>query len=83
MAVAPFVHPRGLEIKLRASGVSMTFERDGATTKVLDDVSMEAREGEFVCLLGPSGCGKSTLLNILAGFLKPTAGEVLIDGELV
>ena len=61
----------------------MTFHRDGAITEVLDNVSMEAREGEFVCLLGPSGCGKSTLLNILAGFLKPTAGEVLIDGELV
>ncbi len=61
----------------------MSFHRDGATTKVLDDVGLEAHEGEFVCLLGPSGCGKSTLLNILAGFLKPTAGEVLIDGERV
>jgi NitT/TauT family transport system ATP-binding protein len=83
VAIAPFAHPKGQEIKLRAAGVSMSFHRDGATTKVLDDVSMEAREGEFVCLLGPSGCGKSTLLNILAGFLKPTAGQVLIDGELV
>ena len=83
MAIAPFAHPRGLEIKLRATGVSMTFHRDGAMTKVLDDVGIEAREGEFVCLLGPSGCGKSTLLNILAGFLKPTAGQVLIDGQLV
>ena len=83
MAIAPFAHPKGLEIKLRATGVSMTFHRDGAITEVLDKVSMEAHEGEFVCLLGPSGCGKSTLLNILAGFLKPTAGEVLIDGEPV
>jgi NitT/TauT family transport system ATP-binding protein len=83
VAIAPFAHPRGPEIKLRATGVSMTFHRDGAMTKVLDDVGIEAREGEFVCLLGPSGCGKSTLLNILAGFLKPTAGQVLIDGQLV
>jgi len=83
VAIAPSAHPRRLQTKLRANGVSMTFNRDGATTEVLDKVSMEAREGEFVCLLGPSGCGKSTLLNILAGFLKPTSGEVLIDGELV
>jgi len=61
----------------------MTFHRDGTTTNVLDDVSLEAHQGEFVCLLGPSGCGKSTLLNILAGFLEPTAGEVLIDGQRV
>src|SRR5262245_30033017 len=68
---------------LRARGVSMTFNRDGKITPVLDNVSMEAARGEFVCLLGPSGCGKSTMLNILAGFLEPTSGEVLIDGEAV
>ena len=83
MAAAPTAHPRGLQTKLRASSVSMTFHRDGTTTKVLDNVSLEAHQGEFVCLLGPSGCGKSTMLNILAGFLEPTSGEVLIDGEPV
>jgi len=58
----------------------MAFHRDGNVTPVLDNVSMEAAKGEFVCLLGPSGCGKSTLLNIIAGFLSPSAGEVRIDG---
>lgn len=69
--------------KLRAENVSMDFRRDGRSTSVLDRVSLEVADGEFVCLLGPSGCGKTTLLNILAGFLKPGSGEVVVDGERV
>src|SRR5215471_6518118 len=69
--------------KLQAHGIRMIFRRDGNTISVLDDVGLEVGEGEFVCLLGPSGCGKSTMLNVIAGFLTPTAGQVLIDGEAV
>lgn len=69
--------------KLRADGISMTFSRDGKSTDVLENVSLEVADGEFVCLLGPSGCGKSTLLNTMAGFLSPTKGQVRIDGEIV
>lgn len=69
--------------KLRAEGVSMVFQRDGKTTHVLNNVSLDVGEGEFVCLLGPSGCGKTTFLNIIAGFLDPTQGEVRIGGEIV
>jgi len=72
-----------LETKLRIDGVSMVFSRDERTVRVLDNVSMEARQGEFVCILGPSGCGKSTLLNIVGGFVRPTSGDVQIDGEPV
>ncbi len=69
--------------KLQARGVNMVFNRDGKTTNVLDNVDLDVREGEFVCLLGPSGCGKSTLLNIVAGFLTQSSGVVTIDNEPV
>jgi NitT/TauT family transport system ATP-binding protein len=47
----------------------------------IQDVNIEIREGEFVCLLGPSGCGKSTLLRIIAGLNRATAGSVLYRGK--
>ncbi len=72
-----------LKAKLRADGINVVFERDGTKVNVLDDVSLEVGEGEFVCLLGPSGCGKSTLLNVIAGFISPTSGRVTIDGAPV
>ena len=48
---------------------------------VLDNINLEFKDGEMVCILGPSGCGKSTLLRMIAGFDKPTSGEVLINGS--
>jgi putative spermidine/putrescine transport system ATP-binding protein len=50
------------------------------STRVLDDLNLCIEQGECVCLLGPSGCGKSTTLNIIAGFIKPDGGEVLLRG---
>ena len=47
---------------------------------VVDGVSLEVGDGEFVAIVGPSGCGKSTLLNVIAGFERPDQGEVRIDG---
>jgi ABC-type nitrate/sulfonate/bicarbonate transport system ATPase subunit len=61
----------------------MVFERDGKSTHVLNDISLDVGDGEFVCLLGPSGCGKTTLLNAMAGFLSPTSGEIKVSGEVV
>ncbi|WP_186428612.1 ABC transporter ATP-binding protein [Clostridium sp. BSD9I1] len=51
--------------------------------KSLDNVNLTIEKGEFICLLGPSGCGKSTLLNLIAGFDKPSAGEIFINGNEV
>lgn len=48
--------------------------------QVLKDVSFQVEPHEFVCILGHSGCGKSTLLNLIAGFMQPDQGEILVDG---
>lgn len=75
----------GADAAVRVRDVWMTFpgksrEKD---VHVLEGVHAEVRAGEFVCIVGPSGCGKSTLLNIVAGFIPPTSGEVLVEGERV
>lgn len=69
--------------KVSIRDLSMRFPTDRSTIEVLSSVSLEVKDGELVCILGPSGCGKSTLLNVVGGFLKPTTGEVLIDGQAV
>jgi len=68
---------------LELRGVSRRFATRRHDTLALDGVSLSVREGEFVCVVGPSGCGKSTLLNIVAGFERPSAGQMLVDGEPV
>ncbi|MCP2730776.1 nitrate ABC transporter ATP-binding protein [Limnofasciculus baicalensis] len=55
---------------------------DGPYT-VLDGVNLTVQESEFICLIGHSGCGKSTLLNMVAGFSRPTYGEVQLQGKRI
>ncbi len=67
---------------LEARGVRQAFPKPaGGELVVLDDVSLALREGEIVGLLGRSGCGKSTLLRIIAGLIRPSAGEVRYEGK--
>jgi len=56
---------------------------NGKMMTVLDNITMEIRKGEIICLIGPSGCGKSTYLRILAGLIPPTSGQVLARGKKV
>lgn len=69
--------------KIRAIGISKVFYDEGAGKKVeaIEDITLSIDEGHFVVIIGPSGCGKSTFLNIVAGFEKPTKGEVFLNGE--
>jgi len=69
--------------KLRAERLGVVYERDGKSVAALEEINLEIKDGEFVCVVGPSGCGKSTLLNVMGGFLSPTSGSVHIDGEQV
>jgi len=49
--------------------------------KVVKNVSLSVKAGEFICLVGKSGCGKTTLLSLLSGLERPTAGQVMLDGK--
>lgn len=70
-------------MQIEVKDLSVKFEQNQTKLAALEDVSLSIDKGEFICLLGPSGCGKSTLLNVMAGFLKPTDGKVMIDDKEV
>ena len=67
---------------LELRGIQKWFDRGtGQPLRVLEDINLELRSNEVVCLIGPSGCGKSTILRICAGLIRPSKGETLYHGE--
>lgn len=68
---------------LECQNVSKVFvnRKDGHGVVALNNINLSIAEKEFVCIIGPSGCGKSTLLHMIAGFERPTRGNILINNE--
>ncbi|MBK5961519.1 spermidine/putrescine ABC transporter ATP-binding protein [Rhodoplanes elegans] len=66
--------------KIEFRNVGLRYFTPKGETQALHDISFTVAQGEFVSIVGQSGCGKSTLLSLLAGLIRPTEGEVLIDG---
>ncbi len=69
--------------RIELLGVSKTFATPQGTVPALAETSLQIATNEIVCIVGPSGCGKSTLLNLVAGFIAPSAGAVLVDDAAV
>ena len=65
-------------IKLELKNIKKSFDN----TKILDEITIEVKEGELVSILGPSGSGKSTIFNIITGITKEDSGEVNVDGDI-
>src|SRR2546425_12294858 len=69
-----------MSLILQTENLTMTYHVGKVDVHALTGVNLVVKPGEFVAIMGPSGCGKSTLLHILGGLLRPTAGEVYVDG---
>lgn len=66
---------------LSVKNLIKSFQVKKQSLLVVDDISMDIKEKEFICILGPSGCGKSTFLKILGGIMLATSGSIVLEGE--
>src|SRR5215211_8532883 len=73
--------PIAVEFKDVSRVFSVQQEKLAGTIKAVDDVSLQIRDGEFFSMLGPSGSGKTTSLRMIAGFDRPTSGQILLGGR--
>jgi nitrate/nitrite transport system ATP-binding protein len=71
------------EAFLKIDRVSKVYPSASGPVTILDDISLDVQEGEFICVIGHSGCGKSTLLNMVSGFNTPTSGQVVLSNQVV
>ena len=72
-----------MQKKLIVRNIEVVYKRDGIKLKVVENLNFNVTENEFLCILGPSGCGKTTILNTIAGFIKPTEGQILLNGRCI
>lgn len=68
---------------LSMSGVELIYHSPKSETHALKDLNITVDKGEFISIVGPSGCGKTTILSLIAGILKPTSGEILINNQKI
>src|ERR1700724_26128 len=69
------------ETQIRLENVSKTYRRGSIEIQVLNKISLEIGNGDFLALMGPSGSGKTTLLNLIAGIDRPTSGRIMVEGK--
>jgi len=69
--------------KLEIRNLTKTFSTEDGEMMALEDISIEVKPAEFLCIIGPSGCGKTTLLRMVAGLDHPSSGEIILDGKEV
>ena len=67
---------------LELKNVTKIFCADEEEVNVLDNINLKVEEGEIIAITGPSGCGKSTILNLISKLIKPTYGEIDVNGEI-
>jgi NitT/TauT family transport system ATP-binding protein len=65
---------------LQLNDLSLTYD---GKVEILNNISLNMKEGEFISIIGPSGCGKSSLLNVIAGFIQPTSGAAIASGKII
>src|SRR5262245_49372053 len=82
-------HPDGPAVRAKLGSSDSAFVRleklhkSFGSVTVVSDFDLNVRQGEFVSLLGPSGCGKTTTLRMIAGFISPDGGRIMIDGARI
>ncbi|MBY9006389.1 MAG: ABC transporter ATP-binding protein [Candidatus Lokiarchaeota archaeon] len=72
-----------LKVKLNVDKISKTFNNSGDKLLVLNDISFDILEKEFLTIVGPSGCGKTTLLRIISGLEKPSSGKIIFNNKTI
>ena len=75
--------PVSLGSEISVNNVSKSYGAEGFAKQVVQNCSFTIERGKLTVMIGPSGCGKSTLIRLLAGFERPTAGTVIVDGKPV
>ncbi|MFO7600119.1 MAG: ABC transporter ATP-binding protein [Candidatus Desulfacyla sp.] len=83
LRAVPLPDQKQKETILHIERLSKVFHLNSGYLPVLDKISFEAQSGDLICILGRSGCGKSTLLKIIAGFLSPSSGRVVLNEKPV